>query len=322
MTQIFKDFDFSRFWDDSDYALKEYVNHAPSDQLIISIEDELGYKLPSSYIELMKMHNGGIPINSCFPTQEATSWAEDHIAINGIKGIGREKQYEICGAFGSQFMISDWGYPDIGVCICDCPSAGHDLVMLDYSECGKDGEPRVVHVDQEADYRITFLAQNFEMFIRGLVDPTIYDTSEEDLSADLKRIADGAFSTTLARLLSRQIDLDYGGILRKICRQLALTKGYFALHADDDSNLVYDIQFLLHSKTTVIRSQDDYLKAYPDLIAFGDGQFSTGGYAPGFVEDWLKTRFSENHITKNRSGGLEFSDAYARALKLRLQQYR
>ena len=51
----------------------------------------LGYKLPQAYVELMKMHNGGL---------------------------------------GNQFMIDEWKYPAIGVVICDTPSAGHDMVFL------------------------------------------------------------------------------------------------------------------------------------------------------------------------------------------------
>lgn len=67
-------------------------------------------------------------------------------------------------------MKNDWGYPDIGVAICDTPSAGHEMIFLDYRECGRQGEPKVVHIDQELDYEITLLADNFEDFIRGLVD--------------------------------------------------------------------------------------------------------------------------------------------------------
>ena len=40
---------------------------------------------------------------------------------------------------------------------------------------GQNGEPQVVHVDEEYDFEITFLADDFESFIRGLVRETEYD---------------------------------------------------------------------------------------------------------------------------------------------------
>ena len=176
----FEGFDLTNFWDDSMYALKEYVSDPPSDELIASVEEELGYKLPAAYIWLMKQHNGGIPVNTCYPCDEPTCWAEDHVAITGIFGIGREKSCSLCGELGSQFMIDEWEYPAIGVAICDCPSAGHDMIFLDYRACGPQGEPAVVHVDQENDYKITHLADSFEEFIRGLEHESLYDPDEED----------------------------------------------------------------------------------------------------------------------------------------------
>ena len=53
---MFEGFDFTNFWEDSAYALEEYVSKPPSDELIASVEQELGYKLPASYIWLMKQH--------------------------------------------------------------------------------------------------------------------------------------------------------------------------------------------------------------------------------------------------------------------------
>ena len=182
----FEGFDLTNFWDDNWYALKEYVSDPPSDELIASVEEELGYKLPAAYIWLMKQHNGGIPVNTCYPCDEPTCWAEDHVAITGIFGIGREKSCSLCGELGSQFMIAEWEYPAIGVAICDCPSAGHDMIFLDYRACGPQGEPAVVHVDQENDYKITHLADSFEEFIRGLEHESLYDPDEdaEDLEDD------------------------------------------------------------------------------------------------------------------------------------------
>ena len=182
----FEGFDLTNFWDDNWYALKEYISEPPSDELIASVEEELGYKLPAAYIWLMKQHNGGIPVNTCYPCDEPTCWADDHVAITGIFGIGREKSCSLCGELGSQFMIDEWEYPAIGVAICDCPSAGHDMIFLDYRACGPQGEPTVVHVDQENDYKITHLADSFEEFICGLEHESLYDLDEdvEDLEDD------------------------------------------------------------------------------------------------------------------------------------------
>lgn len=176
----FDGFDLTDFWEDSDYARDEYVEPQPSDEMIASIEAELGYKLPSAYIALCRFQNGGIAARGSFRTNKRTSWAEDHVAIHGIGAIGRKKSWSLCGQLGSKFHIDEWEYPPIGVYFGDCPSAGHDLIALDYRECGTSGEPSVVHVDQELDYEITYLAPNFESFIRGLeseeafpIDPEI-----------------------------------------------------------------------------------------------------------------------------------------------------
>lgn len=175
MTKFFADFDLESFWKLSDYALKEYVGAPLTDELVISIERELGYKLPASYLELMRFQNGGIPKRTSHRTKEPTSWAHDHIAITGFYSIGKDKQYSLCGQVGSKFWMEEWGYPPIGVYFADCPSAGHDMLCLDYRACGPSGEPKVAHVDQERDYKVVLVAENFETFIRGLEDASAFE---------------------------------------------------------------------------------------------------------------------------------------------------
>jgi hypothetical protein len=53
--------------------------------------------------------------------------------------------------------------------------------MLDYSICGATGEPRVIHVDIEVfdAPKITFLANNFEEFINGLVNEDLFVENQE-----------------------------------------------------------------------------------------------------------------------------------------------
>lgn len=59
---MFKGFDFTDFWtEDEVHDWDDYMESTPSDELIAELEEELGYKLPKSYIWLMKRHNGGEP---------------------------------------------------------------------------------------------------------------------------------------------------------------------------------------------------------------------------------------------------------------------
>lgn len=178
------EFDTSDFWDESKYAIENYVGETVTDELLKSVEQELGYRLPEAYVELMKQQNGGIPARSNHRTSEPTSWSKDHVAIAGIFGIGRDKPYSLCGSGGSTFWIDEWGYPSIGVYFADCPSAGHDMLCLDYRKCGPDGEPRVVHVDQESDYKVTPVTDTFEDFIRGLESDDAFEEDGVELNED------------------------------------------------------------------------------------------------------------------------------------------
>lgn len=318
--KIFQDFDFSDFWEDSDHSLTQYVEDSPTDELIYSVEQELGFKLPASYIELMKIHNGGTPKNCCFPTAESTSWAEDHCAITGIMGIGRTKTYSLCGSLGSQFMIDEWGYPYTGVFICDCPSAGHDMIMLDYSKCGKEGEPEVVHVDQEWDYKKTFLAKDFETFIRGLVSSAVFDTSEQDLINTLDTFQTGQFSDILQEYFKKDTSINFDRILRNLFTELTTNKGYFGLHVDELSYLAYDIQFYLLSINKSIKNREHFQKEYPHMVAMGNKEITTGGYADFFL-DWFDQKINSKQITKKLFGGLTFTDSYKSYLFEQIKKY-
>ncbi|MDQ0229084.1 hypothetical protein J2S19_000334 [Metabacillus malikii] len=293
--------DMKDFWDNSQYAEQHYISEPPTDEMITKIEIDLGYKLPKSYILFMQHQNGGIPKNTCFPTTEPTCWAENHIAISGIFGIGYEKSCSLGGEFGSEFWVEMWDYPNIGIAIADCPSAGHDMIFLDYRECGPTGEPCVVHVDQEDDFKITWLADDFESFIVGLVHDDVFSNHEEEKTATFHMVNTAAFSTELMNLLSKQSDIrDLETKLRKLCKGIVEEKGYFALHSDRKSLLLYDLQFWLYSSYYDEITAERFLDTYPKFIAMPSEEevVSSGGYAPDFVRDWLKQRMEEGAIVE------------------------
>jgi hypothetical protein len=138
----------------------------PDAPLVRSVEAELGVRLPEAYVDLARRHNGGRLARDAHRTDSPTTWADDHVAITSIAAIGRSAPFSLCGELGSRFWVQEWGYPDIGVYFADCPSAGHDMLALDYRG---GGEPHVVHVDQEVGYRITPVAPDFATFLAGLV---------------------------------------------------------------------------------------------------------------------------------------------------------
>lgn len=168
MPQVFENFDLSDVWQPNTYADANYKEAPFTPEILAAVEAELGYKLPQSFIALMAVQNGGVFRNTCFPTTQENSWSEDHVAICRVSGIGFEKSGSLCGEMGQAKWLEDWGYPPIGVYFADDPSAGHAAFALDYRECGQDGEPKVVLVEQEWDYEIVELAPNFETFIRHL----------------------------------------------------------------------------------------------------------------------------------------------------------
>ena len=189
-----KDFDWTGFWNDVDYAFESYIGKPVTDEDIKDAEAELGYTLPAAYIELLKNYNGGVVKKNCFINDD-----DDCVYITGIYGIDRDKKYSLLGEMGNEFWISKVKYPPIGVVVADTISGGHDMIFLDYRECGPTGEPKVVRVDQEGDYSITLLADNFGDFIKNL-----YISIEDITDEEFQRLSDAE----KVKLLNEQEDLD------------------------------------------------------------------------------------------------------------------
>ncbi|EJE51726.1 hypothetical protein PMI14_03588 [Acidovorax sp. CF316] len=132
-------------------------------------QQALGFRFPAAYAELLLMtRNGGSVRRPCFAVDRPTSWATDHIAITGIRGIGGKHGIDIATEHA---IHADWGYPSWGFVFAETPTAGHTVVMFDYRACGPEGEPGVVWVDTYGDEpEVIALAPDFTAFLAGLRD--------------------------------------------------------------------------------------------------------------------------------------------------------
>ncbi len=168
-----RDNEIRDLWHDSPESLRRHSGPAPTAEVIAQVEDELGYRLPQSYIALMLTHNGGL-VNRCrFRVPAPAEGCPDTIYITEILGIGREVPYSLCGRFGSEFLIDSRRHKkDIGIAICNTTLPGRALVFLDYRACGRTGEPCVTWADAVEGTELP-LARNFAEFVKGLEANTV-----------------------------------------------------------------------------------------------------------------------------------------------------
>ena len=143
---------------------KEYDCGPLDDEMVKKTEEQLGFKLPESYIYLMKKHNGGL-LQKNYLAMKNTDGFWD---LEGIYGIG-DKNYSI----NHQNENKEYYEANL-ISICSSNS-GHSNIYLDYNECGPQGEPRVISIDNEfnmedLDAEPYVLAKNFEDFISRLCD--------------------------------------------------------------------------------------------------------------------------------------------------------
>ncbi|PSL41618.1 SUKH superfamily protein [Planomicrobium soli] len=176
-----------------------------SDEIVKEAEKLLKIKLPTSYISILKQQNGGYIKFNAHPSAAPTSWADDHVNVENIFGIGTGKEK---GILESEYLIQEWGLPKNVVLIS---GDGHSWIALDYRNSKAD--PPVIYLDVEQNQEIR-LAKNFEEFINGLVnyieEEKIYisdtDLSEKEIKnyyAQIDEVIQGGTPKEIDRLFTR-----------------------------------------------------------------------------------------------------------------------
>ena len=122
-----------------------------TDADLAATEQALGWKLPPSYLALLKMQNGGYINSDLF----GESW------LTAIYGVNAE------GGLIEWFdnWIHEWEYPNIGIPFGETQSAGHDMYFMDFSVTDANGEPRIVLIDNECGNSVKVVAANLEEFL-------------------------------------------------------------------------------------------------------------------------------------------------------------
>ena len=309
------------FWLKDDDADENYIEPYPNETTVNSIEEELRWKLPESYVELMRVQNGGYPVNTNFVLPNSTDSEPEYFCMDGFFGIGRVKPYSLCGEMGRELIFNEWGYSNDGVYIGRFVGGYHNLLLLDYSNCSNEDEPSVVMVDQENDYKKTFLAKDFESFVKALVNESVFDRSEEELESALFAIRNAPFSKVLQSYFNSNTKMDFESIMRKLLEQLCLEKGSFHFHDDALSYKVFDLLFFLVSEQKNGITRSDYLNLFPDLLVMSDGDINTGGYAPGFVEDWWTLREQSDVIVPDNEAKFKMNSDHVQDFLNELNGY-
>lgn len=162
----FANFDWNSFWRNDSNQFIHFRGGKIKEEDIIRAEEEFGYKLPDSYIELLSSQNGGAPFSNLCYYEENGKFMP--VYLTAIYGVDPKLEYSICGDSGAKMIYNKLAYPNIGLPIAFTTKDDNAMIFLDYSECGSKGEPKVVLIEKGKDYKRTLLAENFETFIKSL----------------------------------------------------------------------------------------------------------------------------------------------------------
>lgn len=178
LTGLWLDIDGDPEFDDEDAKAwaASFVESPPSDSLIASIEAEFGLRLPDAYVALARQRNGGLLGRNLhfFGSTDPGTNSSFVVRIGALYPIGRVADHALLGPVTSRYQFGPWRFRDIGICIASSEITHDEQVVLDYRQCGPNGEPAVVLVQECwvsaecSEQEVHFMANSFADFVRGL----------------------------------------------------------------------------------------------------------------------------------------------------------
>ena len=148
-----------------------------TDEHVEQAERLLGLRLPSDLTSLLRHQNGGY-VNEDFaacPTTRPTSWADDHVAVTEIAGIGCTR---VLSLLDTPYLNDEWRQPrDLVLLSGD----GHWWIALDYRQEGFEGQPPVIFYENDSDGSPDQLqlASSFREFVCMLIPQPLLDVERD-----------------------------------------------------------------------------------------------------------------------------------------------
>jgi len=154
------------FWDEN-----YYNNPTLTDRMIKQAENQLGVKLPDTFLDLLKLQNGGYTKGFAFPMKTKTTWAKSHVPLSALFGIVLDIESDSAhNIMQSSYMTKEWGLPEKQVLLI---GHGPCWITLDYRQ-GVNPTIRWIDVECGEDIHV---ANSFDDFYNGLVSADEFSDS-------------------------------------------------------------------------------------------------------------------------------------------------
>ena len=174
--KYFTELDIKGLWKNDKENDDYYICPNVSADDVKRIEDELGFKIPESYIELMLMRNGGMLKRTIFQVKDDAGKILKTLKCESLAGIWDDDEHncllsKYCKEKDTAFEFGCWN-PDSGW--------GNCHFYFDYSLCGPAGEPRVTadvmkwFPEHRKARPVTYeIADTFKDFVIGLTSKPV-----------------------------------------------------------------------------------------------------------------------------------------------------
>lgn len=158
----------------------DWDKHPPLTPVMVeAAQTYFGVRLPKRYISLLEIQNGGYTAGFVFPSPRPTSWAQTHVPLNELSGIGAtppqssDEFHGIHNIYATPYMTHEWGLPPSQVLLA---GDGHWWISLDYRDSA---QPRVLWLESFPRDELP-LAETFDSFLAGLrpesdLDPETFE---------------------------------------------------------------------------------------------------------------------------------------------------